>query len=110
MQNNNQAKVNELGRTERSSHKENLVGKGTLGAIVGTLYNDLLDYKGKVVATKGTEITIATGSLTEKEKLDLWNNPDKIVGQLVTFSYMSYGLKDNARFAQFESIRSFVDM
>lgn len=110
MQNNNQAKVNELGRTERSSHKENLVGKGTLGAIVGTLYNDLLDYKGKVVATKGTEITIATGSLTEKEKLDFWKNPDKIVGQLVTFSYMSYGLKDNARFAQFESIRSFVDM
>lgn len=110
MQNNNQAKVNELGRTERSTHKENLVGKGTLGAIVGTLYNDLLDYKGKVVATKGTEITIATGSLTEKEKLDLWNNPDKIIGQLCTFDYMSYGLKDNARFAQYKSLRSVNDM
>ena len=110
MQNNNQAKVNELGRTERSSHRENLVGKGTLGAIVGILYNDLLDYKGKVVATKGTEITIATGSLTEKEKLDLWNNPGKIVGQLCTFDYMSYGLKDNARFAQYKSLRSLNDL
>ena len=85
-QNNNEAKVNELGRTERSSHKENLVGKGTLGAIVGTLYNDLLDYKGKVVAAKGTEITIATGSLTEKEKLDLWNNPD-IYDQMAAMGY-----------------------
>lgn len=109
-QNNNQAIVNELGRTFRSSHKENLVGKGTLGAIVGTLYSDLLDYKGKIVATKGTTITIATGSLTEKEKLDLWNNPDKIVGQLCTFDYMSYGLKDAPRFAQFKSLRSLVDI
>ena len=34
MANLNEAKVDALGHTERSSHKENLVGKGTMGALV----------------------------------------------------------------------------
>lgn len=110
MKNNNAAKVNELGRTERSSHKENLVGKQTLGAIEGTLVNDLLDYKGKVVAKVGTIITIGTGCLTEKECKYYWDNPEELLEHIVEFAYMSYGLKDNARFANFNRIRSERDM
>lgn len=110
MKNNNAAKVNELGRTERSSHKENLTGKQTLGAIEGALVNDLLDYKGKVVAKAGTIITIGTGCLTEKECKYYWDNPEELLEHIVEFAYMSYGLKDNARFANFKRIRSERDM
>lgn len=113
MQNNNAAKTNELGRTERSTHKENLSAKGTLGAIEGTLVNDLTDFAGKVVAKAGTYVTIATGSLTDKQKQDIWDNQGEIIGQLVEFEYMNFGLKDKPRFAQFSSfkrIRSKVDM
>jgi DNA ligase-1 len=110
LKNNNEATKNELGQTERSSHKDNLEGKDTLGAIVGLLVTPLLDSNGKEVAPVGIEITIATGSLTEKEKQDLWYNPVKIVGQVVEFEYCSFGLKEKPRFAQFKRIRSVVDM
>lgn len=110
MQNNNAAKTNELGRTERSTHKENLSAKGTLGAIEGTLVNDLTDFAGKVVALAGTCVTISTGSLTDKQKQELWDNPELIVGEYVEFEYCNFGLKDKPRFAQFKRIRSGVDM
>lgn len=109
-QNNNVATTNELGYTSRSSHKDNLSAKGTLGAIAGTLVNDLLDYSGKVVAKAGTKITIATGVLTAKECKYYWDNPEELLKFIVEFDYMSYGLKDNARFAQFKRIRSERDM
>lgn len=108
--NKNQATINELGYTTRSSHKQNLEGNDTLGAIVGLLVTPLLDCFGKQVADVGTELTIATGSLTAKELKHLWYNQDQLLGKLVTFEYMSFGLKDKPRFAQFKSIRDEVDM
>lgn len=108
--NKNQATINELGYTTRSSHKQNLEGSDTLGAIVGTLVTPLLDCFGKQVAEVGTELTIATGSLTAKELKQLWYNQDQLLGKLVTFEYMSFGLKDKPRFAQFKSIRDEVDL
>lgn len=110
MKNNNQAVKNELGQTERSSHKDNLEGKNTLGAIVGTLVTPLLDSNGVQVAAIGAELTISTGSLTEKECKKLWDEPEQLVGKLVEFEYMSFGLKEKPRFAQFKRIRSEVDL
>lgn len=110
MHNLNEAKTNELGRTERSTNQENLVGKGNLGAIVGTLITPLLDCYGKEVAEIGTELTIATGSLTDKERKYYWNNPAEMINHVVEFEYMSFGLKDKPRFAQFKSIRSEINM
>lgn len=110
MHNANEATTNELGRTERSSHKQNLVGKQTLGAIVGELVHDLTDFNGNVVAVAGTELTIATGSLTDKQCKHLWDNPSEIIKQLVEFEYCNFGLKDKPRFSQFKRIRSERDM
>lgn len=110
MKNNNEAKKNELGRTERSTHAENLEGKGTLGAIVGTLVTPVKDCYGAIITEVGTELTISTGSLTEKECKELWDNPTQIVGKMVEFEFMNYGLKDLPRFAQFKRIRSEVDL
>lgn len=110
MHNLNQAKTNELGRTERSSHQENLVGKGNLGAIIGTLIAPLLDCYGNAVAPTGTEITVATGSLTDKERQYYWDNPSELLKHLVEFEYMSFGLKDKPRFAQFKCIRSEINI
>lgn len=110
LKNNNEAKKNELGNTERSTHKDNLEGKNTLGYIVGTLLADLKDFAGVVISEAGTEVTIATGSLTEKECKYYWDNPDEIMSMVVEFEYMSYGLKDKPRFAQFKRVRSEIDM
>jgi len=110
MHNLNEAKTNELGRTERSSNQENLVGKGNLGAIVGNLIKPLLDCYGNEVSPAGTEITIATGSLSDKERKYYWSNPLEMIGHVVEFEYMSFGLKDKPRFAQFKCIRSEINM
>ena len=110
MKNNNEAKKNALGQTERSTHIENLEGKDTLGAIVGTLVTPVLDCYGATITEVGTELTISTGSLTEKECKELWDNPGELVGKLVEFEFMNYGLKDLPRFAQFKRVRSEVDL
>lgn len=110
MKNNNEAKVNALGHTERSTHKENLTSKGMLGAIVGKLVTPLLDCYGKMIAEIGTDVTIATGSLKEKECKFYWDNPSELMDKVVEFEYFSYGLKEKPRFAQFKRIRSEVDM
>lgn len=109
-QNNNQAKKNELGQTERSTHQENLVGKQTMGAIVGTLVTPLLDYQGKLVADVGVQLTIATGSLKQNECKFYWDNQHEALGKVVEFEYMSFGLKEKPRFAQFKRIRSENDL
>jgi len=110
LKNNNQAVKNELGHTERSTHKDNLEGKQTLGAIVGNLVTPLLDNTGKLIAEVGIELTIATGSLTEKECKHYWDNPELIMDKIVELDYMSFGLKDKPRFSQFKRIRSELDM
>lgn len=109
-QNNNEAKTNALGRTERSSHKANLTGKQTLGAIVGVLVTPVKDSRGKIVTPVGTELTISTGNLTAQECKDIWGNPESLLGKVVEFEYMSHGLKDKPRFAQFKRIRAETDM
>lgn len=110
MKNNNESKKNELGQTERSTHQANLEGKQTLGAIVGTLVTPVKDCYGATITEVGTELTISTGSLTEKECKELWDNPSELVGKLVEFEFMNYGLKDLPRFAQFKRIRSEIDI
>lgn len=110
MKNNNEAKKNALGQTERSTHIENLEGKDTLGAIVGTLVTPVKDCYGTTITEVGTELTISTGSLTEKQCKELWDNPGELVGKLVEFEFMNYGLKDLPRFAQFKRIRSDIDL
>lgn len=110
MKNNNEAKTNALGLTERSTHAENLEGKGTLGAIVGELVTPVLDYSGGTVTEVGSEVTISTGSLTAKECKEIWDNPCSLVGKVVEFEFMSYGLKEKPRFAAFKQIRSEVDL
>lgn len=94
----NEAKTNALGRTERSSHKENKVGKGMVGMLV---CKD---------CTTGLEIDIGAGKLTHEERTHYWNNPDEIVGKFIKYRSMDTGVKDKPRFARMISIRAESDM
>lgn len=97
-QNNNEAKVNELGRTERSSHKENLVGKGMVGMLV---CQDL---------ETSMEINVGAGKMTHEERTHYWNNPQEIVGKFIKYKSLDTGVKDKPRHARFMSIRAESDM
>jgi len=108
--NQNVATTNELGRTKRSTHKENMQPNGLVGSIQGTLLEDLVDCFGKVIQKKGDEVTISPGELTAKERKFYFENPQEIIDKIVKFKYFAYGLKDTGRFMSFVCIRSERDM
>lgn len=97
-ENQNEAKINELGYTERSSHKENKVGKGMVGALW------LKDIH------SGVEIKVGAGKLTHEERKYYWDNPDELLGQLVKYAFLATGQKDKPRHPRYISHRAWEDM
>lgn len=86
MQNLNEKVTNELGRGQRSSHKENKVGKGTLGGVT------LLSPRWKETFNCGTII-----GGTDEWRQRMWDNQDLILGQTMTYIYQGYGSIDKPR-------------
>lgn len=85
-QNTNEKSINELGHSFRSTHQENLIGKGTLGGVV------LKSPRWKETFNCGTII-----GGTDKWRQEMWNNPEKILGQTMTYVYQEYGSIDKPR-------------
>lgn len=70
MHNTNEAKTNELGRTERSTAKEGLVGADTLGSL--TVQKD--------------DVIFNIGSgFNDEQRKEIWENKDKYLGKLVKY-------------------------
>lgn len=93
--NGNEATTNELGRTKRSSHKENKTGRGDLGALVlkhpagtfncGTGFDDVL-------------------------RAEIWANRDKYLGQLAKVKFFAIGMKDLPRHPVYLGLRDANDL
>lgn len=97
MKNNNIATTDALGKTKRSKHQENMVGKDTLGALVCVGLN------GKF---KNVEFRIAGGSKQEKAiafddafRREVWRNQKRYLGRTITYTYFEPGSKDAPRHA-----------
>jgi DNA ligase-1 len=84
MHNGNQAVRDNLGRTKRSSHKANKVGKDTLGKLVceSNRYGD--------------QFHIGTG-FTDAQRKEIWDYRHRYKGKLVKFKHQPYGQKDAPR-------------
>ena len=96
--NNNEATVNKLGYTERSSHKANKVGNGMVGSL------RCIDLK------TDQEITVSAGRLTHEERKYFFENPNQILGRVIKYRAMPYGKKDLPRFPTFQCFRASFDM
>lgn len=96
MQNNNVATVDELGRTKRSTHQENLVGKGRLGALI-------------CVTDDGIEFNVG-GGFTHDQRQKFWEERDTLVGRLVKYKHFAIGVKEAPRFPVFLGFRDPIDM
>lgn len=94
MRNKNEAKINELGYTTRSSHKENLIESGMLGAFVV-----------EDVATK-QQFKIGTG-FTEEQRKQFFSVDS--IGKIVKYKHQPSGKKDLPRFPSFLGFRSVLD-
>ena len=98
MENTNEAITNELGRTERSSHKENKIPKGMLGNLV------CLDIKTQ------QQIIVGPGEMTHEDRIFYFNNPSELIGQTISYKFFPKGVKDKPRFPTFVSIRPSEDL
>lgn len=97
MHNGNEARTNELGHTERSSHKANLSGTGELGAL---LVRDIT-----------TEVEFAIGSgYTAAMRKKYWERRSSLSGLIVRYTYFPTGSKDKPRFPVFDGFRDERDM
>lgn len=99
MHNGNEAQTDALGHTKRSSHQENKVPMGTLGALVV-----------KDVVT-GVEFNIGTGfNSVQRDKL--WGSfvNGNLTGVIVKYKHFEVGAKDAPRFPVFQGFRDPIDI
>jgi DNA ligase-1 len=100
MENQNEAKTNNLGRTERSSAKSGLVGKGGLGGFevrgIGRVY-------------AGVAFQIG-GGFTARMRDVLWQTRSELVGEIVKYKYFPTGSKERPRFPVFLGFRDKRDI
>lgn len=109
--NGNEAKTNTLGRTERSSAKAGMIPNGQVGSIQGVMAEDFFDpISGKLLFSKGLEITVGSGEMSVNEAIQYWQRPEGIVKHLVKFKHMTHGVKDKPRFPTYISHRLAQDM
>jgi DNA ligase-1 len=102
LENQNEAKTNSLGRTERSSHQENLVGKGMVGTILAT---DVLT---------GKPIRLGPGTMKHDERLAEWEAYVAaglpVLNKPCKYASLDTGVKDQPRQARWISWRAAEDM
>jgi len=97
LHNGNEAATNELGRTQRSSHKENKIPMGTMGALI---CRDI---------ETGIQFNIGTG-FTEKIRYEFWDNSKKYINRLVKYKSFKIGVKDAPRHPVFLGMRDEDDL
>jgi hypothetical protein len=97
-ENQNEAKTNELGHTERSTHQENMVPKGMIGAMwIKDIHT-------------GQELKIGAGKMPHSERTLLFENQEEVIGALVKYAFLATGQKDKPRHARYISHRAWEDM
>lgn len=93
----NEATTNALGHTERSTHKENKVCGGVMGAL-----------RVRCVES-GAVFHIGTG-FTVEDRVWFWQNKDTTMGRFVTYTHFPIGRKDLPRHPSYKGFRDSEDM
>ena len=97
MHNANEATINELGQTERSTAKAGKVPAGTLGTLLGIDMHD------------GRVVEAGTGFSAEDRAI-IWANRDSLVGQVFKYKHFAYGAKDKPRLPVYLGMRDLRDL
>lgn len=97
MTNNNVATRDNFGRSERSSHKDNLSGAGVLGNL---FVKDLVS---------GETFGVGSGFNAQQRK-DYWADRANLVGKIVKYKYFAVGVKDKPRHPIWLGFRDLSDM
>lgn len=97
MENQNEKTTDALGHSKRSSHQENKVGRGDLGALV-------------CHTADGLRFNVGTG-FDDDQRRKLWEiKDDGLIGQWVKVKSFLIGVKDAPRFPVFLGFRDKIDL
>lgn len=96
MHNANEAVKDALGHTKRSTHAENKVGRGDLGAIV--------------LKTKDGKTFCCGGGFDDATRRKVWDNQNEFLGSYAKVKYFAIGDYDVPRFPTFLGFRHPADM
>jgi len=103
--NTNTATKNALGHTERSSHKDGMVGMGVLGGF---------DVRGISGTYKDVEFSVGSGfdgaDDPNGERGKLWKMRAALVGRIIKYKYFPTGSKDKPRFPTWRGFRDPIDL
>lgn len=92
--NRNLPETNLLGRSKRSSHKDNMIPLGTMGALVCRSPNYPETFK------------IGSG-FTESQRQAFWEQREEYIGKQVTFKHQAEGALDKPRFPVFVRVHEY---
>jgi DNA ligase-1 len=107
--NGNEATINELGQTERSTHQANMTPNGMVGAMMCKLLKDVV-WKDKVLFTAGQVIKVGAGRMPHDDRSRYFQNPSLLTGQIIKFKMFPIGCYNKPRFPTFQSIRMASDV
>jgi DNA ligase-1 len=96
--NENEATINELGQTERSTHMANMVPNGMVGAFVG------MDLKTK------KPIKVAAGKLPHDLRRLYFQQQHLVLQKVGKYKTFLVGVKDKPRFPTFQSLKAESDL
>lgn len=96
LHNGNAAITNALGHTERSSHKQNKMGRGDLGALV-------------LRTQDGLVFTCGSG-FNDVQRREIWDGQHEMLGRLAKVKHFTVGVKDLPRFPTFLGFRDKDDL
>lgn len=99
VENANPAELDELGRTKRSSHQENLIPKGRMGTFIcGDPY---WPKPFRVGGGQGLDFAFRKRA---------WENPEEFLGQPMKYDYQEVGTKERPRLTKYGGMRSWDDL
>jgi DNA ligase 1 len=108
-ENQNEAQTNELGRTFRSSHQENKVANGMIGAMIGRTVGVVKDGD-KVLFEAGQQVRVGAGCLSHDQRRYFFANQAEFKAKLHKAKFFPKGIKDKPRFPTWQSFRQREDL
>jgi len=108
--NENEAQVNELGLTYRTSHQENKVKNGMVGALMCRILKDIFAHDGSILFEAGSIIKVGAGRMSHKEREFYFRYSHNLLGQTIKFKTFLHGAYNKPRFPTFQAIRSSSDI
>lgn len=103
-ENTNEAFLDELGRTKRSTHQDGLVGKGMLGSYI-VENPKYTDESGRPIPFR-----VSCGSMTMEEREERWKGRENELGQVITYKFFDFGIVDVPRSAIYKNHRPAFDL